>query len=206
MGFWGWPLAEKDEIKRACLAALGITRDFESASRQPGHPLADFRVGIGLTTGRAVAGRIGTTDQVKVTVFGPLVNRASRLEGMTKIVQTPILMDEATAQYVLQNVPRTVARCRRIAVVRPYGMTTPVTVSELLPPLADFPGLTDEHLDYYDQALQEFLAGHWTEAIELLHNLPAKDRVKDFLTVYIVEHDRTPPPGWDGIIQLTTKG
>lgn len=206
MGFWGWPLAQQDEIKRACLAALAISRDFETAGRQPGHPLADFRVGIGLTTGRAVAGRIGTKDQVKVTVFGPLVNRASRLEGMTKILQTPILMDESTAQYVREHIPTTVARSRRIAVVRPYGMTTPVTVSELLPPVSDYPELSDEHLQYYDRALNEFLAGHWSEAIELLHFLPAKDRVKDFLTVYIVEHDRTPPPGWDGIIQLSTKG
>jgi adenylate cyclase len=206
MGFWGWPLAGQDEIKRACLAALAISRDFEAAGRQPSHPLSDFRVGIGLTTGRAVAGRIGTTDQVKVTVFGPLVNRASRLEGMTKILQTPILMDESTAKFVREQVPRTVARSRRIAKVRPYGMTTPIMVSELLPPAADYPDLTDEHLEQYDRALNEFLAGHWSEAIELLHYLPAKDRVKDFLTVYIVEHDRTPPPGWDGIIQLLTKG
>ena len=42
MGFWGWPLAQQDEIKRACLAALGITRDFEAASRQPGNPLPTF--------------------------------------------------------------------------------------------------------------------------------------------------------------------
>ncbi len=46
--------------------------------------LADFRMGIGLASGRAVAGRIGTVDQVKVTVFGPVVNLAARLEGMTK--------------------------------------------------------------------------------------------------------------------------
>ena len=116
-------------------------------------------MGIGLTTGRAVAGRIGTTDQVKVTVFGPLVNRASRLEGMTKILQTPILMDEVTAQYVREHVPPTTARCRRIAIVRPYGMTTPIEVSELLPPLADYPDLTAEHLDYYERALRSFSPG-----------------------------------------------
>jgi len=38
-----------------------------------------FRCGIGIAHGRAVAGRIGTTDQVKVTAFGPVVNLASRL-------------------------------------------------------------------------------------------------------------------------------
>ena len=47
-----------------------------------------------------MAGKIGTVDQVKVTVFGPVVNLASRLEGMTKILQTPILIDERTAIVV----------------------------------------------------------------------------------------------------------
>ena len=52
-------------------------------------------MGIGIATGRAVAGKIGTVDQVKVTVFGPVVNLASRLEGMTKILHAPILLDDA---------------------------------------------------------------------------------------------------------------
>lgn len=206
MGFWGWPLPQSDKVQRACLAALAIRREFEEAARQPDHPLSDFRVGIGLATGRAVAGRIGTTDQVKVTVFGPLVNRASRLEGMTKLLHTPILLDESTANVVREHVPRTVARCRRIAVVRPYGMDVAVKVHELLPPATEYPDLSDEHLANYERALDEFLAGRWSESLELLHQVPAKDRVKDFLTVYIVEHNRTPPPGWNGVIPLTSKG
>ena len=87
-----------------------------------------------MATGRAVAGKIGTVDQVKVTVFGPVVNLASRLEGMTKILQAPILLDETTARIVRQQVPREVARVRRLAIVRPYGLDTPLEVSELLPP------------------------------------------------------------------------
>jgi adenylate cyclase len=205
MGFWGWPLAQNDKVQRACTAALAIRREFEQASRRPDDPLSDFRVGIGLATGNAVAGRIGTTDQVKVTVFGPLVNRASRLEGMTKILQTPILMDEKTAHVVATQVPSTIARRRRIAVVRPYGMDRPVEVSELLPPQSEYPELTDEHLRIYEQALKEFLLGNWTDALELLHQVPPKDRVKDFLTVYIAEHNRTPPTNWNGVISLTSK-
>ena len=46
---------------------------------------------------RGVAGKIGTADQVTVTVFGPVANLAARLEGMTKQVQAPILIDAATA-------------------------------------------------------------------------------------------------------------
>ena len=206
MGFWGWPMCQPDAIERACLAALAIRVEFEAAAKQQGHPLADFRMGIGLATGRAVAGRIGTVDQVKVTVFGPVVNRASRLEGMTKILQTPILLDETTARAVREQVPSTVARCRRLAVVKPYGLDSAVEVSELLPPVAAYPELTDEHLQFYEAALVAFLAGDWSEALEQLHRVPAKDRVKDFLTVFIAQHNRTPPPGWNGVIPMETKG
>lgn len=205
MGFWGWPISQPDAVQRACLAALMIRSEFEAAARQPEHPLADFRMGIGLATGRAVAGRIGTVDQVKVTVFGPVVNLASRLEGMTKILQTPILLDEATSHALRERVPPALARCRRLAVVKPYGMNAAVEISELLPPEQDYPDLADEHIQSYEGALDAFLAGDWTEAIELLHRVPAKDRVKDFLTIFIAQHNRTPPPGWDGVIPLTSK-
>lgn len=206
MGFWGWPISQPDFVERACLAALAIRMEYESAGRQVGHPLANFRMGIGLATGRAVAGRIGTVDQVKVTVFGPVVNRASRLEGMTKFLHTPILLDEATARAVREQVPRRLARCRRLAVVKPYGLDTAIEVSELLPPVSDHPDLTDEHLAAYEAALDAFLAGQWSEAIELLHRVPAQDRVKDFLTIFIAQHNRTPPTNWNGVIPLSSKG
>lgn len=206
MGFWGWPFPQTDAIQRACLAALAIRTAFEAAARRPGHPLANFRMGIGLSTGRAVAGRIGTTDQVKVTVFGPVVNLASRLEGMTKILQAPILMDETTARFVREHLPRDLARTRRLAVVKPYGLDKPLEVSELLPPEPEFPELTDAHLAAYERALDSFLASDWSAAIEFLHEVPARDRVKDFLTVFIAQHNRVPPPAFDGVIPLSSKG
>ena len=197
MGFWGWPLPQDDAVLRACRAALAIRAEFGGA--------AGFRTGIGVATGRAVAGKIGTVDQVKVTVFGPVVNLASRLEGMTKIIHAPILLDEATARFIRSRAPRDVARVRRLAVVRPYGLDTPLEVNELLPPESEYPALTDEHLEFYEAALDAFLAGEWPKAFELLHRIPAADQVKDFLVVHIARHNRRPPANWDGVIPLANK-
>lgn len=205
MGFWGWPLPQHDAVSRACGAALAIRQEFEAAARRPGHSLADFRMGIGMATGKAVAGRIGTIDQVKVTVFGPVVNLASRLEGMTKILRAPILLDDVTAGAVRLQVPPALARVRRVARVVPYGMTTPVEVSELLPPQSEFPDFSDEHLRAYEAALDAFHEGRWNDALELLHQVTPKDRVKDFLMVFIAQHNRTAPPGFDGTIPLVSK-
>jgi adenylate cyclase len=205
MGFWGWPLAQPDSIQRACQAALGVRADFEAASQQSGHLLADFKMGIGIATGRAVAGKIGTVDQVKVTVFGPVVNLASRLEGMTKLLRASILLDEPTARLIRETTPREVARVRRLAVVKPYGLEKSLEVSELLPPVSEYSQLTDEDLANYEAALDALLARDWSLAFELLHRVPAKDRVKDFLTVFIAQHNRTPPENWDGVIPLSSK-
>jgi adenylate cyclase len=196
MGFWGWPLPQDDAIPRTCRAALAMRAEFQATG---------FQAGIGVATGPAVAGKIGTVDQVKVTVFGPVVNLASRLEGMTKILRAPILLDETTARIVRQQVPTDVARVRRLAIVRPYGLDVPLEVSELLPPVAQCPELTDEHLKCYEAALDAFLSHRWPAALELLHRIPAEDEAKDFLVVHIAQHNRRPPPNWDGVIDLANK-
>jgi adenylate cyclase len=205
MGFWGWPLIQPDGVKRACMAALGIRTQFEINSRRPDHPLAAFKAGVGIGTGRAVAGKIGAIDQVKITVFGPIVNLASRLEGMTKIFRAPILMDEKTAQMAKEQVPPSLGRQRRLARALPLGLKEPLVVSELLPPLSDYPLLTDEHLADYEAAVDAFIAGNWRKTLELFNRVPAEDRCKDYLMMFIAENDRTPPPGWDGVLAMKSK-
>ncbi|MFW6170261.1 MAG: adenylate/guanylate cyclase domain-containing protein [Planctomycetota bacterium] len=205
MGFWGWPIADSHSIEQVCRAALSIRKEFATAAQQDDNPLADFRVGIGLASGTAVAGKIGTVDQVKVTVFGPVVNLASRLETMTKVLRAPVLIDEETARRVRERVPATVARVRRVAKVRPRGMDTAVEVSELLPPESEFPQLSTEDLKAYESALDALLERQWETAFQWLHQVPAEDRVKDYLTVFIAQHHRVPPADWDGVIPIDTK-
>jgi len=205
MGFWGWPIADDLAIEKTCQAALEISREFSKAAAQSDHPLANFRAGLGIASGPAVAGRIGTTDQVKVTVFGPVVNLASRLESMTKRLQAPILVDEMTANWIRQNPDSSGLRVRRIARVLPYGMKTPLMVSQLLPPNGSECILTDIHVQSYEQALEHFISGNWHEALRWLHQVPAEDQVKDFITFIIAQHHRTAPPQWDGIVRLPEK-
>ena len=203
MGFWGWPLDQEDRVQRACRAALAIRKEFAAAAQDDQHPLVDFRIGIGVASGRAVAGKIGTEDLVKITVFGPVVNLAARLEGMTKLLRAPILLDEFSAAELRVN--GDFARVRRVARVRPYGLEATTEVAELLPLETDFPGLTNEDIAAYEEALDALQGGDWDRAFTSLHRVPAEDRVKDFLTVFIAQHNRTPPKDWDGVIPLSSK-
>ena len=202
MGFWGWPLAQEDAPVRACKAALAIRTAFEQFSQQANHSLSDFRIGVGVATGKAVAGKIGTVDQVKVTAFGPAVNIAARLETMTKQLNTEILIDSNTANLLANHKS---FRTRRLAKVLPYGLEKPIDVCELMPPTDAFPTLSDGDIRNYENALDQFVAGQWQKAWESLHEVPAADRSKDFLISYIASRNRVAPSNWDGVIQLESK-
>jgi adenylate cyclase len=205
LGFWGWPFPSADATVNACRAALKIRAAFAKAAAIKNHPLADFAMGIGIAHGRAVAGKIGTAEQVKVTVFGPVVNLASRLESMSKQLRVPIVLDEATLRIVQSRLLPTEGRLRRLARVLPYGMETPVMVAELLPPVSDYPELTDLHIESYERGVEKFIEGQWDEAYRCLHAMPPSDRAQDFLMQQIVPHNRTAPPDWDGIVRFPSK-
>lgn len=204
MGFWGWPLAQPDAVVRTCRAALAIRAEFELAAQEPDNPLAGFHAGIGIASGKAVAGKIGTVDQVKVTVFGPAVNVASRLEGMTRTLRASILLDATTAQAVRQQVPRDLARAAS-------GGGPPLRNG--LVPGSERTLAAGSRLSAPRRRASECLRGGpgrfsgrpLGRAYELLHRTPAADQASDFLTVYIAQHNRRAPAGWDGVIPLASK-
>jgi adenylate cyclase len=204
LGFWGWPAQPPDGPLPACLAALAISAQFLAAEQDPQHALHGFGVGVGIGYGRAIAGRIGTKEQMKVGVFGPVVNMASRLESLTRQLGVSIVLDEAAADYVKKNLPPALGRVRRLVRVRPKGMETPATVNELLP-AANGHGLTDEQIANYEAGLDAVIAGRWTEALEILNPLVEKDAPAAFLKRVMDETHCKPPAGWDGAFTLKAK-
>lgn len=204
LGFWGWPTPQPGRIRDAACAALDIRAEFDALAADSQHVLHGFRVGIGIACGRAVAGGIGTPEQVKVTVFGPPVNLAARLQDLTRLLRVPILLDETTADALRPTDPAAPWRVRRLVRLVPAGLTRPLTVAELLPAGPRAP-LSDADVQIYEQALDAFLAGRWDDAYRLLHRIPPDDRGKDLLMEIILQHSRTPPPGWTGVIPLQHK-
>ncbi len=197
MGFWGWPLDQSDTALRAADAASRIL-----AHNDDGNDAGGFRCGIGIATGRAVAGRIGTVDQVKVTAFGPVVNLASRLEGMTKAFGAEVIIDEPTARAIRGN-QSSAFRIRRLARVRPAGLEKAVDACELL--LLTDAGdrsLSDQQIVEYEASLDALIQGDWDQAYERLHALPLWDRPTEVLLATILRYNRVPPANWSGVIDL----
>jgi adenylate cyclase len=205
LGVWGWPINSDESALNACRAALAIREEFGKAQADPENPLKDFETSIGIAHGRAVAGKIGTREQVKVTVFGPVVNLASRLESMTRELHVSVLIDEFLDQQIRQKMSPTEGRVRRLLQVLPYGMDRPLLVSELVPAEHRSPLLTDQHLADFEKGVTSFIAGQWGDAWKYLHRMPAEDRAQDYLSMLITQHDRKSPADWDGIVRMKKK-
>lgn len=204
LGFWGWPAALPDGPMSACHAALAIMDVFNLPPEEQGL-LEGFSCGVGIAHGRAIAGQIGTSQQAKIGVFGPVVNQGSRIEGMTRQFGVGVCIDETTANFVRRLMPPEQGRCRRLARVRPKGMETPLLIHELLPPETEGDKVTETVRLNYEAALEGIIAGRWSEGIERLNAVPDDDGPKLFLLAHMAKHNNTPPPDWDGAFSLDSK-
>jgi adenylate cyclase len=129
---FGSPLPLPDHALRGVRAALAlrdVARDFGGwmTQRFPDRDLPEFAVGIGLHSGEAVIGNIGSPSRMEFTAIGDTVNLASRLEGMTKELSCVILASETTITSGGSSVV-----CGRSEVIRVKGRTAPVRVFEVL--------------------------------------------------------------------------
>lgn len=210
MGFWGWPpqgSASRDlteAAKAACKAADILRERFRQKARGQG-PLAGFTCGMGIAAGEVVAGMLGTEDQRKIGVFGPVVNLASRLESMTKQLGASILVDQTTGTLLAQA-DTTLQQCTRyLGNVLPVGMEQPLKVFEVMVSPSDPQRLPPAKLQLFEQGLKEFENGNWAEARKFLARvLEVQDGPSQFLLQYMGDR-QSPPDGWDGTIVLTRK-
>ena len=96
MAFWGAPLDDPEHAKRAVACALEMADELVAFRQELGEAGAGFDVGIGLHSGPAVVGLIGSEKRREYTSIGDTVNTASRIEGLTKEAGRRILVSRET--------------------------------------------------------------------------------------------------------------
>ncbi|HTA77431.1 MAG TPA: adenylate/guanylate cyclase domain-containing protein [bacterium] len=186
---WNVPFADSDHINQACRAALGMVESLGKVA--PG-----WRCGIGIHTGEVIAGPMGAKQLFSYTVMGAVVNQASRVEGITKAVEVPILITKDVADKLI---PGTVAT-RRVGKFQPAGMDTALDLFYVTDPPAN-----KENESLYTLGLEAFESGEWEKAYELLDKLPPSDRPARYLKTMAETYRRKHPKDWKGIIELSEK-
>jgi adenylate cyclase len=128
MALFGAPVAHADDPDRAVRAALGMVARLPSLNEDlQADGIPAIRVGIGIHTGEVVAGCLGPDQRSEYGVVGDAVNLASRIEGLTREMETAILVSAETARRLSPGF--TFGR-RRVLAVR--GKQEPVEVVEVL--------------------------------------------------------------------------
>ena len=206
LGFWGWPIAHDTPAVPAVLAALSILRNFaQEAARTEKAMLEGLSLGIGIATGTALAGQIGTTRQSKIGVFGPIVNQGARLEGLSGMFGCNLCFDKETANQLRHSeVPETHA-IRHLGTVQPAGMDDTFDVFSLVTPEDTRMSGAAEVVGGYEHAWQAFSAGDWQAAQNLLAPLTSCDSPADFLSNYIELHGPAAPSESHSVIRMEKK-
>lgn len=133
MTIFGAPFKRNDDALRAVQCAVAMIQEIEKLNQNMTKPENRLEVGIGIHTGEAIVGNIGSDRRLDYTVIGDNVNLASRIEGLTKHYNCPILISEATFKQLEGRYSITDGfEIREIDKVIVKGKTKPITVYEVV--------------------------------------------------------------------------
>jgi adenylate cyclase len=205
MVYFGCPVRDPAHAQQACRAALAMHRrlgELNEAWRRTGSP--ELRMRIGVNTGIAVAGNMGTDAIFNYTIIGDCVNLASRLEGVNKEYGTRTIVGAETWSRVHAQF-----EARELDWIRVKGKVEPIAIHELL---GEAGGLLDVRRalrDRFGEGLALYRARQWTAAAERFRDALAIDPGDGASRVFVdrCAHYAThpPPADWDGVHVMTTK-
>lgn len=207
LAVFGAPLDDPDHALHAVEAALACTHRLREMGRElsliADRPLV---ARIGINSGQALVGNIGSRRRFNYTVMGDAVNLASRLEGANKVYGTDILVSEATVAGCADRV-----NFREIDLVRVVGRNSPVRIFEPLglnfteEPTPER-AAQDSQVTRFTAALDAFRSRRFAAAAEAFAALAETDTVAAHYADRARALAESPPgEGWDGINNLTEK-
>lgn len=212
MAFWNAPLTVEAHPELACEAALSMLTALEALNAtlateaaEADAPFETLRVGIGVNTGDACVGNLGSEQRFDYSVIGDSVNLASRLEGQSKTYGVDIVIGDATQS----RVPHLATL--ELDCIRVKGKNEPVRIHALVGDQErarrlDFVELRAHHQDM----LKAYRAQEWDRADALLEECgwraPELEALYDMYRERVAAYRISPPQDeWDGVFTATSK-
>lgn len=193
MAFWGAPLEDDHHAAHALKAAKEMQEamiELQALVHSLGIESVNLR--IGLHTGIAVIGNMGSEARFNYTALGDTVNLASRLEGVNKFYGTEILLSEQTALSA-----RATSQLRLVDWVRVKGKQEVVKL---------YTPCSDQRLNLLSsEAFTSYMHADWTKALhqyEYINLNFANDQITDRFIKRINLLQHSTPITWDGAISI----
>jgi adenylate cyclase len=201
VAFWNAPLDDPDHAFRACRAALSCQKRLEEIGPDLVKRFGlEIRARIGLNTGPAVVGNMGSSRRFDYTAMGDTINLAARLEGACKTYGVLILVGERTFESVQDRI-----LAREVDRVRVVGKKRPVRVFELIGELGAVAPAEIDKISLFHKGLELYRNWQWDEAITIFGAFPKEAAAGLYLDRCRAYRLDPPPPDWDGVSDLKTK-
>jgi len=200
IAFWNAPLDQPDHAVRCVHATLRCQAKLAQMRPSLRESLGrDLKMRIGVNTGYAVVGNMGSHSRFDYTMIGDAVNLAARLEGINKQFGTYMLISQSTMEQICGAFP-----VREISKVAVVGRREPVVVYE--PMLQeDIDAERQKKITQFADALTLFYQGDFVRAKAGFSDIAGDDPVA---SVYVAKCDNLiadPPVDWQGVWVITTK-
>ena len=191
----------QQQHQHACLAALAATHAINIFNQKKPEQALPTR--FGLDSGEIVMGHIGALDHYEYRAIGDIVNTASRIEGVNKILGTRIIISEAVLKSTTDLITRGLGRFKLM------GKQNPTTLYELLDHKPDATVIKSSNFDHsifdrFAQGLKLFQSHDWQAAYECFHanNSDGPSQYYSNLCQQYISHA---PDNAGNYIELTTK-
>jgi adenylate cyclase len=199
IAFWNAPLEQPDHARRCVRAALRCQERLAVMRPAFRERLGrDLKMRIGINSGLAVVGNMGSHTRFDYTMIGDAVNLAARLEGINKQFGTYTLISQSTMEQMEGAFP--VRELSRVAVV---GRREPVVVYEPMQP--QDAEKRQDRLATFSQGLALYYQGYFAKAEAIFLELAALDPPAHAYVAkcrQLIDHA---PDQWVGVWEITTK-
>jgi adenylate cyclase len=205
MAIFGAPVDVSNHPERACKAALYMLKNLEKLNREwKERDWPHISVGIGINTGEAIVGNMGTDIRFEYTAIGDTVNLASRLEGLNKLYGTEIIISKSA----LEALDPSQFFVRELDIVQVMGKEQPISIFELI----DFhPGDPEKVtlVSSFTDALQTYrerkFKAAWKKFADILKTFPGEKPSILYLKRCSEYIEQPPPANWDGVFVAKEK-
>jgi adenylate cyclase len=200
MALFNTPIDIENHADKCCLSALEMVKKLHVVNEQfKAENLPEVDIGIGINSGNATVGNMGSKIRFDYTAIGDTVNLASRLEGLNKTYKSRIIISEFTLEKLKGDF-----LSRQLDKVRVKGKHIPIKIFELLENTETNQNLKKD----YEEALKMYFDKEFKIALKKFEDIykTYDDKTSEIFIKRCNTYIEAPPENkWDGVFTFKTK-
>ncbi|MBT4362888.1 MAG: CHASE2 domain-containing protein, partial [Desulfobacteraceae bacterium] len=205
IAFFGAPNELENHANTACLACIDMQKRMEELRvRWKAENKPELKMRIGLCSGPAVVGNMGSKSRMDYTMMGDTVNTAARLEGVNKVYSIYLLISESTYGDLSDTV-----FAREVDSINVVGKKEPVKIYEPVDFHENVDDVTIKTVDVYTKGLYSYRDQEWDKAISFFESaieIAPDDGPSKTMLARCHEYKKNPPgEDWNGSYSMISK-